>query len=319
MCFTLARRILHPPRLRLGTRAISNLKDGLAKPSGCGCGPVHTCGTTALKPVQTRGFSRLGSDKMSSTYLGSDQDPAREAEELYHNNEMWRQREMERDPEIFKRLQRSQSPRYLWIGCADSRVPAEQICGLPPGSMFVHRNIANMVSNVDVSVMSVIQYAVASLKVQHIVICGHYNCGGIAAAMQNVDHQSPLENWLRNIKDVYRTHASELDAYSDENTRWNRLVELNVIEQAVNLYKTRLVQKRRTETFVKREKYGFVQPRIHPCVYDPGTGKLRKLDVEMQQVLSGLKHIYSLYSVEDSEYGQFGGMGSSITTPGELP
>jgi carbonic anhydrase len=272
---------------------------------------VHTCGT--------RGYAatRLGSDRLGSDNLGSDR-TERDADELYHNNEMWRQREMDRDPDIFKRLSKSQSPRYLWIGCADSRVPAETICGLPPGSMFVHRNIANMISNVDVSCMSVIQYAVAALKVQHIVICGHYNCGGIAAAMQTVDHQSPLENWLRNIKDVYRLHASELDAYSDENTRWNRLVELNVIEQAVNLYKTRLVQKRRVETFVKRGTYGFVQPRIHPCVYDPGTGKLRKLDVEMQQVLNGLKHIYSLYQTDEDDYGKFEGMGSSIVDPSSL-
>jgi carbonic anhydrase len=184
--------------------------------------------------------------------------------------------------------------------------------------MFVHRNIANMVSNVDVSAMSVIQYAVASLKVQHIVICGHYNCGGIAAAMQTVDHQSPLENWLRNIKDVYRTHAAELDAFNDENQRWNRLVELNVIEQAVNLYKTRLVQKRRVETWMKREQYGFVQPRVHPVVYDPGSGKLRRLDVEMQQVLSSLKHIYSLYNVDDAEHGKWEGMGSSIVDPASL-
>eukprot|EP00451_Oxyrrhis_marina_P008775 CAMPEP_0204327094 /NCGR_PEP_ID=MMETSP0469-20131031/12331_1 /ASSEMBLY_ACC=CAM_ASM_000384 /TAXON_ID=2969 /ORGANISM="Oxyrrhis marina" /LENGTH=303 /DNA_ID=CAMNT_0051309271 /DNA_START=39 /DNA_END=953 /DNA_ORIENTATION=- len=236
-------------------------------------------------------------------------------EELFANNLQWRESLKQKDPEFFTRMAKGQKPRYLWIGCADSRVPAETICGLPPGSLFVHRNIANMVNNVDVSAMSVIQFAVTVLKVQHIVICGHYNCGGVMASMKNVDHGSPLENWLRNIRDVYRLHREELDRIGDMDERGKRLVELNVVEQAINLYKARTVQARRVETMQNLSKYGFVQPRIHPVVYDPGTGELRRLDVLMREWIRDLVPIYNLYSIETSPQVEWDGMGCSMTLP----
>jgi len=239
-----------------------------------------------------------------------------DVDELFENNEDWRHQCVRDDPEFFEKMSDGQRPRYLWIGCSDSRVPPEHICGMPPGSLFVHRNIANVIGNTDVSAMSVVQYAVTVLKVQHIVICGHYNCGGIAASMENVDHHSPLENWLRNIRDVYRLHAEELDAIPDKEQRARRLVEVNVIEQAINIYKTRVVQSRRVETYKNLDEYQFVQPKIHPVVYEPGTGELRRLSSELKEKLQSLTGIYNLYSLvdEDNEL-EFDGMGPSTVTP----
>eukprot|EP00434_Breviolum_minutum_P010889 symbB.v1.2.009601.t1/scaffold613.1/size180894/9 len=239
-------------------------------------------------------------------------------DELINCNEEWRQKMKQTDPGFFDRTATTQKPRYLWIGCSDSRVAPGTICGLPPGTVFVHRNIANLVNNVDTSAMSVIQYAVGILKVQHIVLCGHYDCGGINAAVRNDDHPSPLANWLRNIRDVYRMHKEELSAIQDQDVRARRLVEINVIEQAINLYKTRIVQQRRIETYQNLEEYGFVQPKIHPCVYDPATGKLVRLDVEMQDYLDELKEIYNLYSVanlDDEDAAGWEGMGPSVVLP----
>jgi len=238
--------------------------------------------------------------------------------ELFWQNQQWRQTEMKKDPQIFKRLASKQNPRYLWIGCADSRVPPETICGLPPGSLFVTRNIANVVNNIDVSLVSVVQYAVMVLKVEHIVICGHYNCGGVAAALELTDHSAPLENWLRSIRDVYRLHSVELDRIKDKNSKWRRLVELNVVEQAVNIYKTRFVQARRVETYQRRSEFAFIQPRIHPVVYDPATGELKPLDVEMHDVLQKLRPIYNLYkATDDDDELLFEGMGASSMVPFE--
>mmetsp|Transcript_24439 Transcript_24439/g.56800 ORF Transcript_24439/g.56800 Transcript_24439/m.56800 type:complete len:287 (-) Transcript_24439:144-1004(-) len=253
---------------------------------------------------------------VTSRFLRAEVEAPEAVDELFTNNERWRSEVQSKDPEFFSNLAWGQKPRYLWIGCSDSRVPPESICGLPPGSLFVHRNIANLVNNVDASVMSVIQFAVMHLKVQHIVICGHYNCGGVAAAMTQEDHKSPLENWLRNIRDTYRLHAHELDSIEDVEDRRKRLVEINVIEQAINLFKAQVIQQRRVETKLAIDEFGFVQPRIHPCVYNPGTGELRKLDVEMSEVLESLKHIYNLYKVDTDEDGEaWEGMGPSMVTP----
>ena len=153
------------------------------------------------------------------------------------------------DPSFFDVLASQQSPDYLWIGCSDSRVPANQITGLAPGEVFVHRNIANVVVHSDFNCLSVIEYAVRILKVKHIIVCGHYDCGGVRASIENRDHTPPLENWLRSIRDVYRLHSSELNAIKDPEQRHRRLVELNVIEQCINLFKTGVVQRKRVETF----------------------------------------------------------------------
>src|SRR5690625_3510990 len=162
-------------------------------------------------------------------------------EEIFQNNQKWVQSKLNSNPDYFKNLSTGQKPDILYIGCSDSRVTAEEIMGVQPGDVFVMRNISNMVSNLDLSAMSVITYAVRILKVKHIVICGHYGCGGVKAAMQSED-LGILNPWLRNIRDVYRLHQKELDQLSDAEQKYRRLVELNVQEQCINVIKTADVQ-----------------------------------------------------------------------------
>lgn len=164
-------------------------------------------------------------------------------EKLLLENKAWAQERVEDDPEFFKRLSELQSPEFLWIGCSDSRVPANEITGTQPGEIFVHRNIANLVVHTDTNLLSVVDYAVTHLEVKHIIVCGHYGCGGIKAAMSNIDYNQVLNMWLRNIKDVYRNHFKELDAIKTEEEKLDRLTELNVIEQVMHLAKTSIVQK----------------------------------------------------------------------------
>jgi len=155
---------------------------------------------------------------------------------LLDANKAWSERMVIEKPDFFKELKKGHAPKILWIGCSDARVPANEIIGEPPGSVFVHRNVANMVVNTDFNCMSVIQYAVDVLKVKHIIVCGHYDCGGIRAALEQWDHKSPLENWLRNIRDTYRLHKDELNEIQVLRDRQRRLVELNVIEQVGLLF-----------------------------------------------------------------------------------
>jgi carbonic anhydrase len=166
--------------------------------------------------------------------------------ELYHRlleaNKDWAVKKLELDEHYFDRLSADQKPDFLWIGCSDSRVPAEELTGARPGDMFVHRNVANLVVSTDMNMLSVLQYAVEVLKVRHILVVGHYGCGGVKAAMTHQD-LGLINKWLRNIKDVYQKHAVELDAIEDETARTNRLVELNVVEQVNNLLKTTIIQK----------------------------------------------------------------------------
>lgn len=164
-------------------------------------------------------------------------------EKLLLENKAWAQKRVEDDPEFFKRLTDIQKPEFLWIGCSDSRVPANEITGTQPGEIFVHRNIANLVVHTDTNLLSVVDYAVTHLEVKHIIVCGHYGCGGIKAAMSNNDYNQVLNMWLRNIKDVHRKHFTELDAVKEEAAKLNRLTELNVIEQVMHLAKTSIVQK----------------------------------------------------------------------------
>ena len=160
---------------------------------------------------------------------------------ILDNNKVWVQNALEKDPNYFKDLAKSQTPPLLWIGCSDSRVPANEIIGAKPGEVFVHRNIANMVVHSDMNMLSVLDYAVNVLKVKHVIICGHYGCGGIKAAMGN-DSIGIIDNWIRHIKDVYRLHQDHLDSITDENERFNTFVELNVKEQVFDLAKTSIVQ-----------------------------------------------------------------------------
>ncbi|MDQ6479665.1 carbonate dehydratase [Dyadobacter sp. LHD-138] len=161
---------------------------------------------------------------------------------LLEANKEWAVKKLELDEHYFDRLSADQKPDFLWIGCSDSRVPAEELTGARPGDMFVHRNVANLVVSTDMNMLSVLQYAVEVLKVRHILVVGHYGCGGVKAAMTHQD-LGLINKWLRNIKDVYQKHAVELDAIEDETARTNRLVELNVVEQVNNLLKTTIIQK----------------------------------------------------------------------------
>jgi len=188
-----------------------------------------------------------------------------EHKRLLAANRAWVKEKLALRPDFFERSIDSQSPEFLWIGCADSRVPAEEITGAGPGELFVHRNIANLVLHTDFNAMGVIQYAVQVLKVRHIIVCGHYNCGGVKTAMS---HQNVglLNKWLRHIKDVYRFHIDELEAISDPQQRYDRLVELNVIEQIYNLAQTSFIQ----ECWALE-----LRPQIHGWVYDLRTGLLK--------------------------------------------
>jgi carbonic anhydrase len=186
-------------------------------------------------------------------------------ERLLLENKAWASEKVEDDPNYFSRLSNLQTPEFLWIGCSDSRVPANEITGTEPGEIFVQRNIANMVIHTDLNLLSVLQYAVEVLEVKHIIVCGHYGCGGVKAAMGH--HSLGIINkWLRNIKDVYRIHQDELEAIEDEGARVNRLVELNVQEQVLNLAKTSIIQ-----SAWKHKK----QPHIHGWVYGLDNGLIK--------------------------------------------
>ncbi len=164
-------------------------------------------------------------------------------ERLLLENKAWAQEKVEDDPDYFNRLTHIQTPEFLWIGCSDSRVPANEITNTQPGEIFVHRNVANLVIHTDVNLLSVLEYAVVHLKVKHVIVCGHYGCGGVKAAMTNHDFKQVLNMWLRNIKDVYRLHTDEMSGIQDEEKKFDRLVELNVIEQVKHLAKTSIIQK----------------------------------------------------------------------------
>ncbi len=179
-------------------------------------------------------------------------------EELLHDNKAWAAQMLVNDPEFFKKLSDLQTPEFLWIGCSDSRVPANQITNTQPGEIFVHRNVANLVINTDVNLLSVLDYAVNHLKVKHVIVCGHYGCGGIKASMSKTDYKPVLNMWLRNIKDVHRLHREELDLITDEQEKFDRLTELNVMEQIFNLAKTSIIQRA-----WKQEQ----RPELHGWVY----------------------------------------------------
>ena len=203
--------------------------------------------------------------------------------DIFDNNQAWISKKLELSDNYFSDLSKGQSPDILYIGCSDSRVTAEDLMGLGPGEVFVHRNIANMVINLDLSAASVIQYAVDVLKVDHVVICGHYYCGGVKAAMDSSD-LGTLNAWLRNIRDVYRIHQKELEGIVDENDRYKRLVELNVQEQCVNAAKTVPVQKAMRARGLQ----------VHGWVFDIGTGKLIDLGIDVPKVTDSIESIYHI-------------------------
>ena len=206
-------------------------------------------------------------------------------EQLLLENKAWAADILKADPEYFKKLSELQTPEYLWIGCSDSRVPANQITGTNPGEIFVHRNVANLVINTDVNVLSVLDYAVNHLMVKHVIVCGHYGCGGIKAAIARQDFKPVLNMWLRNIKDVYRIHRSELDLISDEEKKADRLVELNVMEQVFNLAKTSIIQ---------RAWKNDQRPDLHGWVYGLKDGIIKPV----YEMKAGT-HIDELYEYDD--------------------
>lgn len=192
--------------------------------------------------------------------------------QLLDNNKKWVAGKLAQDPDYFKKLARGQKPPVLWIGCADSRVPANEIIGAEPGEVFVHRNIANMVVHSDMNMLSVLDYAVNVLQVKHIIVCGHYGCGGVQTAMTN-KHVGLIDNWIRHIKDVYRLHRPELDAITDEAARFDRFVELNVFEQVLDLGKTSIVQ----AAWERGQEV-----HVHGWVYAIHDGMIRDLKVTLK-------------------------------------
>jgi carbonic anhydrase len=188
-------------------------------------------------------------------------------DKLLLENKAWAQDKLEENPDYFKKLAALQTPEYLWIGCSDSRVPANEVTGTAPGEIFVHRNIANMVVHTDINLLSVLTYAVDVLEVKHIIVCGHYGCGGVKAAMGN-NYLPLINNWLRNIKDVYKTNRAEIHSIQDEEKQFDRLVELNVLEQVNHLAETNIVQ----GAWKKRE-----MPLIHGWVYGLNNGIIKPL------------------------------------------
>lgn len=206
-------------------------------------------------------------------------------EKLLLENKAWAAEMVQEDADFFNRLAKLQTPEFLWIGCSDSRVPSNQITGTQPGEIFVHRNVANLVINTDVNLLSVLDYAVNHLKVKHVIVCGHYGCGGVKAATTKIDFKPVLNMWLRNIKDVYRLHRNELDAIQDEESRCDRLVELNVQEQVMNLAKTSIIQHA-----WKKD----MRPDLHGWVYGLKDGIIKPV-TEMK---AGT-HIDALYEYEN--------------------
>ncbi len=203
--------------------------------------------------------------------------------QIFENNQNWVQEKLSTEPDYFSDLSKGQTPDILYIGCSDSRVTAEELMGVAPGEVFVLRNIANMVPNTDLGVMSVVNYAVLHLKVNHIVVCGHYYCGGVQAAMKSED-MGILNPWLRNIRDVYRMHKDELNGIQDDDLRYKRLVELNVEEQCINVLKTAEVQKARRDRDLT----------VHGWVFDIHSGKLIDLKIDFRKLLENIREIYRL-------------------------
>ncbi|GAB3634943.1 carbonate dehydratase [Hymenobacter arcticus] len=212
-------------------------------------------------------------------------------QDILANNRQWVATKNNEDPEFFQRLANGQKPRYLFIGCSDSRVPASGITGTGPGEMFVHRNIANMVVHTDMNLLSVLQYAVEVLGVQDILVVGHYGCGGVAAAASNKQY-GLIDNWLVSIRDVVRLHETELLRIKDDTQRMRRLVELNVMEQVRNLAKTNIIQ---------NAMRGDNPPRLHGLVYDIADGVLKDLDVHGDTVMEELDHIYGVEAAQEKD------------------
>lgn len=210
---------------------------------------------------------------------------------IFENNERWIAEKLNANPEYFKELSQGQSPEFLYIGCSDSRVTAEDLMGVQPGEVFIHRNIANQVIATDNNVNAVVQYAVEHLKVKYIIVCGHYECGGVKAAL-NPSDMGQLNSWLQTLRDVYRYHREELDAIPEAQKKFDRLVELNVKEQCLNIIKIDHVQ---------RSWYKTGYPKILGWVFDVKTGKLIDLQLKMEEEFKEIRSIYDLKPLNNSK------------------
>eukprot|EP00697_Spironema_sp_BW2_P009326 gnl/Spiro4/24179_TR11998_c0_g1_i1.p1 gnl/Spiro4/24179_TR11998_c0_g1~~gnl/Spiro4/24179_TR11998_c0_g1_i1.p1 ORF type:complete len:291 (+),score=56.24 gnl/Spiro4/24179_TR11998_c0_g1_i1:47-874(+) len=265
-------------------------------PTACGCVIPHAIRRT-LAPPHLCSMNATTSDKPSETrflWEGPSCDVDRNGQpmsasirKVFQGNEKWVRDSLQHDPRFFAKLaETQQKPEFLFLGCSDSRAPANALTGLSPGEMFVHRNVANIVVGTDLNFLSVLQYSVEVLRVNHILVVGHYGCGGVLAAMESRDN-GLVENWLRNIRDVARLHVDELDQISDRNLKYRRLVELNVQEQCINILKTGIVQRR----FTEQKGVG-----IHGMVYDIADGKLRELAIDFKGYVNKYSHLYRLHA-----------------------
>jgi carbonic anhydrase len=211
---------------------------------------------------------------------------------IFQNNETWVSEKLSNDPKYFEKLSKGQHPELLYIGCSDSRVSVEDLMGLEPGDIFVHRNVANLVVGTDNNLNAVVQYAVEHLKVKHLIVCGHYECGGIMAALQPSD-MGQLNSWLQTLRDVYRFHQDELNEIVDKQKRFDRLVDLNVMEQCINIFKIDHVQRSWYKT-------GF--PKVHGWVFDVRTGALKDLQLNSKELFGEIRSIYDLKPLENSNH-----------------
>jgi len=240
---------------------------------------IHSLIQVHIPRLISRSFGTLGTQKPGQNYL-------HRTKHIQWNTSS----RIEPDYELCD----SHSPNYLWIGCSDARIPAHEGTGQKTGNIFVHRNLGNLVLNTDANFMSVLQYAVEYLNIPHIIICGHYDCNAVHAAVDAKDHNNPLENWLCNIRNVYYENKTELNAIPDEKMRYRRLVELNVVAQCVELFKTNTIQRRRIKTY-RDDSFPYTQPRIHALVYQPEDGLLKHLKINFKEYLRDRGEIYNLY------------------------
>jgi len=233
--------------------------------------------------------------KLSDLVAPMDEETTRK---LIDNNDKWVNDIQTADRDFFQELAKGQAPEYLYIGCSDSRVTAEQMLGLGPGDVFVYRNIANLISAHDMSVQAALQFAIEVLKVKNIIVCGHYGCGGVKCSTELPDaDRGILEQWLQIVRSIRSRHKEELDAIKDKEMMQRRLVEINVIEQCINVYRNGCFQRARRQT-AGDENIKIPLPRIHPLVFDIGTGKLKRLDVDWPKVMACLGEVYDLYDLD---------------------
>ncbi len=243
-----------------------------------------------LAAAQDEAEERTFSPETVARLRGSQPD----CEDLLAGNRAWVDKMNREDPDFFRRLGQRQEPRYLYIGCSDARVDPSRLLGLDMGKLFVHRNIGNIVSGVDLNLLSVVDFAVNNLRVPHILVVGHYDCGAVRGSIAEPEDGGLgiVENWLRNIRDVARFHREELLAIKDSEQRHRRLVELNVQEQCLNILKIGTVQRKRLKTFVSES---FALPRVHGFVFDPKDGVLKKLPLDFKSLVKDDRFIYDLY------------------------